>query len=187
MDVIEGIPQTVVDHGVDRLPVAHALAVTRVGQHVRRQGHVFLTAGQNQLGIAATDGLGGQVQRLEARPADLVDGHGGHAFRQACLDDRLTCRVLTAPCCQHLTQKHFIDLIATDTRAGEDILDDMCAEIRGGNASQAATEGAYGGTTGCYDHHILHLNAPVLLRDCLSQLAATMAMPSSGRGAVLLR
>src|SRR5690349_24125075 len=37
--------RSVVDHRVDELPVAHALAVARVRQHVRGEAHVLLAAG----------------------------------------------------------------------------------------------------------------------------------------------
>ncbi len=42
---------------VDQLGVAHAEAVARTVQHVRRGAHVLLAAGDDDLGVAATDAL----------------------------------------------------------------------------------------------------------------------------------
>ncbi len=100
--VVERVPQAVGDHAVDHLGVAHAQAGARGGQDVRRQAHVLHAAGDDYLGIAAADGLGAQVQGLEAGAADLVQGQAWHGVGQAGEDRRLACRVLAAAGSQHL-------------------------------------------------------------------------------------
>ncbi len=74
--LVVDVPQAVDDHRVDHLPVAHALAVARAEQHVRRQAHVLLAAGDDDLVVAVADRLGGEHHRLQAGAADRVDGHG---------------------------------------------------------------------------------------------------------------
>ncbi len=76
------------------LRMAHAQTGARTGQDVGRQAHVLHAAGDDHVGIAATDGLGAQVQGLEARAADLVQGHRGYRMGQAGEDRRLARRVL---------------------------------------------------------------------------------------------
>ena len=72
------VPQAVGDHRVDQLPVAHALAVARVVQHVRRQAHALLAAGDHDLAVAVADRLRGQHHGLQARAAHLVDRQRRH-------------------------------------------------------------------------------------------------------------
>lgn len=81
--VVVGIPQAVVDHRVDHLPVAHALAIARAHHHMRRSAHVLLAAGDDDVRIAATDGLRGQMGGLEARAADLAATQRKPARRSA--------------------------------------------------------------------------------------------------------
>ena len=47
------VPQAVDDHRVDQLRVAHAEAVARARQHVRRGAHVFLAAGDHDFRVTA--------------------------------------------------------------------------------------------------------------------------------------
>ena len=108
--VVERIPQAIADHGVDDLTVAHAQTGAGTGHDVVGQAHVFLAAGDDHLGIAASNGLGPQVQGLEARPANLVQGQCRYRKRQAGLDCRLAGRVLPGTGGQYLTHDHFVDL-----------------------------------------------------------------------------
>jgi hypothetical protein len=92
---VEGVPQTVADHRVDVFQVAHLLALPqRRGMGAHR--HVFLPAGDDDVGVAQHDVLGAQRHGTKARAADLVDAPGRAFLRQACVDMRLTRRVL--PC-----------------------------------------------------------------------------------------
>ncbi|MCY1357854.1 hypothetical protein D9M69_443640 [compost metagenome] len=59
MIVVEGVGQAVMEQGVQDLGVTHAQAGAGTGQDVGCQAHVLLTAGDDHLGVAATDGLDG--------------------------------------------------------------------------------------------------------------------------------
>jgi hypothetical protein len=72
--LLKRAPEAILDHGIDHFPIAHALAVARFRQDVRRQTHVFLTAGDHDAGIAALHGLRRQMHGLQTAAADLVDG-----------------------------------------------------------------------------------------------------------------
>ncbi len=83
---------------------------------MRRLAHAFLTAGNNQLGIAATNGLNRHVHGFEAGTADLVDGDGWHARWQAGINAGLARRVLAAACSENLSHDDFVDLVAGNAR-----------------------------------------------------------------------
>src|SRR5690606_15969682 len=91
--IVEGIPQAIVDHGVDHCPVTHALAVAAVGNNVGRLAHAFLAAGNHHLGVATTDCLDRHVNGLETGAANLVDGHGRHRSGYPSVDGGLARRV----------------------------------------------------------------------------------------------
>jgi hypothetical protein len=76
--LVVDVPQAVDDHRVDELGVAHAEAVARAEQHVRRRAHVLLAAGDDDVGVAAAHRLRGEHHRLQSGPAHDVDRHGGH-------------------------------------------------------------------------------------------------------------
>lgn len=154
--VVEGVPQAVLDHAVDQLRMAHAQAGAGAGHDVGRQAHVLLAAGDDHLGVAAADRLGAQVQGLEAGAADLVQGHGRHADRQAGLDRRLARRVLPGPGGEHLAEDHFVDLAGIETGLFEQAADHRGAQLGGGNAGQRALEAADGGTGSGDDDDVLH-------------------------------
>ncbi len=136
--------------------MAHAQAGAGAGHDVGRQAHVLLAAGDDHLGVAAADRLGAQVQGLEAGAADLVQGHGRHADRQAGLDRRLARRVLPGPGGEHLAEDHFVDLAGIETGLFEQAADYRGAQLGGGNAGQRALEAADGGTGSGDDDDVLH-------------------------------
>ena len=61
---------------------------------MRRTVHVLEAAGDRAIDFAARDLLRGGDDRLAARAADAVYGHGGNADRQAAAERRLPRRVL---------------------------------------------------------------------------------------------
>jgi hypothetical protein len=96
------------------------------------QAHVLLAAGDHDLAVAVAHGLRSQHHGLQARAADLVDGHRRHGLGQAGLDDRLARRVLADAGLQHLAQDDLADLVALEPGALEQLLDDGGAELGAG-------------------------------------------------------
>src|SRR5919109_86471 len=88
------VPQAVDDHGVDHLRVAHAEALARAHQRVRRKAHRLLPAGDHDVGVAVRDRLRAEHRRLEPRAAHLVDRHGGNHLGESGLYRRLPRPVL---------------------------------------------------------------------------------------------
>ena len=156
--VVEGVPQAVLDHGIDQLAVAHALAGTGRRHHVGGLAHVLHAAGDDDVGVAAADRLGAQVQGLEAGAADLVQGHGRYGMRQAGLDRGLAGGVLPGTGGQHVAEDHFIHFAAVEAALLQQALDHGGAQLDGGNAGQGALEAADGGAgSGNYDN-VLHVH-----------------------------
>src|SRR5919108_30145 len=75
MHIIEDIPQPIVDHAVDKLPLAHLLAIARARQYMGSKAHVLLPTGHDQFRITGPDRLHRQSDRLEPAATDLIDRH----------------------------------------------------------------------------------------------------------------
>jgi hypothetical protein len=93
---VEGVPQAVLDHGVDHLVVAHLHAVAQMGA-VRRLAHRLLAAGSDDRGIAGSDLLHAERHGPQAGAAQLVHAPGRALHRDARLDRGLAGRVLACP------------------------------------------------------------------------------------------
>ncbi|MDT4870019.1 hypothetical protein FQZ97_1050770 [compost metagenome] len=128
----------------------------RLRQHVGRQAHVFLAAGNHQFGVAATDRLNSQLHGLEARAADLVQGQGRGSKGQAGLDRRLACRVLAGACGEHLAEDHFIDLRAVQTGFFQQTANHCGTQLGGWNRGQGTLKTANGGTSSGNDYDFVH-------------------------------
>src|SRR5207248_666845 len=87
--MIHGAPQPVLDHRVDDLAVAHAVAQARLIEQVRRVAHALHAAGDDDLRLARVDQERAQVDRFEGGAADLVNAERGYMRGQASLEGRL--------------------------------------------------------------------------------------------------
>ncbi|MCY1525542.1 hypothetical protein D9M68_605230 [compost metagenome] len=116
--------------------MAHAQAGARAGHDIGGQAHVLHAAGDDHLGIAAANCLGAQVQGLEARAADLVEGQRWHRMRQAGEDGGLARGVLSGTCGEHLAEDHFVDVGAVQAGLRKQLADHRGAQFGGGNAGQ---------------------------------------------------
>ena len=67
MVAVEGVPQAVLDHGVDKLEIAHLLTGAQVGG-VRRLAHALLTAGDHDPAVALSDRLIAQRHAQRSEP-----------------------------------------------------------------------------------------------------------------------
>ncbi|MNP34200.1 hypothetical protein D3C76_1274760 [compost metagenome] len=155
--IVEGVPQTVLNHAVDQLRMTHAQTGACLGQDIGAQAHVFLTASDHQLRVTATDGLHGQVNCLQARAADFVQGQGRGGLWQARLDGCLARGVLPGTCAQHLAEDHFIDLAGIDTGLLQQLTNYRGAQVGGGNLGQRSLEAADSSTCCSNDDDFVHV------------------------------
>ena len=154
--LVINIPQAVHDHGIDHLPVAHALAVARVVEHMGRKAHVFLPPGHHDLAVAPRYGLRRQHDGLEARAAHRVDGERWGFLGDTGLHRGLARRILAHASGQHLPHDDFPDLVCGQSRARDGFADHDGAQFRGGCFGQRAAKLAHSGAGGRNDDDVLH-------------------------------
>ena len=138
--LVVDVEQAIGDHRVDQLPVAHSHPVARAGQHVGRQAHAFLAAGDDDLGVAIPDRLRREHHGFQSGAAYRVDGECRHTLRQAALDDGLTRRVLAGAGRQHLAEDQLVDLLAVQLRTLQQRSNDGRAEIGRRRPGEGAAE-----------------------------------------------
>ena len=109
MVIIEDLMETIVDHQVDQLAIAHPLPPSRAWQCVGNTAHGFHTSGEDHIGIATTDGLGGKGNRLDTRGAELVDGGGAGLLGDPCPDHCLASTVLSQAGSKDIAHDDLID------------------------------------------------------------------------------
>ena len=79
MIIIHGAPDAVFDHDIGEVEVTHFFASAQVGG-VGGEAHILLPSCDDALAIATLNGLCRHSDGAQARPADLIDGHGGFAL-----------------------------------------------------------------------------------------------------------
>ncbi len=84
---VEGVPQAVLDHGVDQLEAAHLGAAAQI-LRVRGHAHGLLAAGDHDLGVAVEQRLIAERDGAQAGAAELVDAPGRAFHRNAGGDRR---------------------------------------------------------------------------------------------------
>jgi hypothetical protein len=123
---------------------------------IRGHAHVVHTAGHENFGIAALDGLGGQHHRLERGTADLVDGDGLDFLRQFGLDRGLFGRILAIATGKDHAHDALIDNFSINTGPFHGFPDDMGPEIRGAETAQGAAETGQGAAHRTDDDRCFH-------------------------------
>ena len=152
---VDGAPQSVLEHGVEELDVAHLGAVAQV-RDVGRLAHALLAAGDDDVGVAQLDGLVAQRDAAQAGATELVDLVGGALDRDAGLDRRLARRVLAGAGGQDLTQDRLVDLLGVDFGPLHRFLDRHGAQIGRGDARKSPVERADRRTRRPGDDHFCH-------------------------------
>ena len=131
VEVVDDVPQPVVDHVVLDRPRPHAVAEARLLEVIGCGAHVLHAAGHHHVGVPGLDGLGGEHHGLECRTADLVDGESLHLPGHLGEDGRLLGRVLAVAAGQHLAHDDLVHRRLVDPRPLDGRLDDDGAELGG--------------------------------------------------------
>ena len=159
--VVERIPQAVLDHGVDKLLVAHAGAPAGVGSGIRSGAHVLGAAADDDIGVAGEDGAASLNDGLHTGAADHTDGIGGDGIGETGAHADLTGDVLTETGGQDAAEHQLIDILGSDIRALEGFLHDDGAELSGRGVLQGTAEGTDSGTAAVDDVQFFHLTSPL--------------------------
>ena len=138
--ILERAPETVVEHRVDRLPIAKFPALAHARQQIGSTAHALHAAGDDHLGIFGADRLIGQHHGLQSRTANFVHAHRRHRRRQFSREGRLPGRGLTDTGRQDVTQNHIVDLVDVDAGAAQHFGDDRRRQFRSGEVRQSPLE-----------------------------------------------
>ena len=156
MYVIERVPETVVDHEVDHLRVAHARAGACARHRVRRGRHRLESACERNFDLARPDQYVGEMHRVQARQANLVKGDRGDRHRDAAGDGRLARRDLTLTTLKDLAHQDVVDLLAGEAGSTESFCDCEAAELHAGEARKRSLELPDRGARTCDDDRLCH-------------------------------
>ncbi len=133
-------PQAVVDGRVDDGAVAEPVAGARLRQQVGRHVHALHAAGHDEVGVAGTNGRCAHHHRLQPGAADLVDGRGADALRQAGPQGSLAGRRLADARLEDLAHDRLVDILRGDPSALHGGADGSGAQLDGRRGGQPATE-----------------------------------------------
>ena len=158
-DLVDGAEQAVVHHRVDQGTVAHAVALTGLGQQVGRLGHRLHAAGHDDVGLARLDVEIGEVDGVDAREAHLVDGGGRDAERDAGVDRRLAGCHLAGAGQQHLAHEDVVDLLGREPGPLERGRDGEAAELGRLEPGERTRELADGRPCAREDHRTSHTSS----------------------------
>ncbi len=138
--VVERVGEAVGGGVVEHLDAAVRPALARAGHEQRRLGHRLLAAGHDDGCLAEADQPRGIRDGDEARQADLVDGGGGHAPRDAGRDGGLLGGVLAGAGLEHLAHDHGVDVVGGDPGLLERAADRHGAELHRRLAREVAVD-----------------------------------------------
>ena len=156
---VEGVQQSVLQHRVDELEVAHLGAAAHIGG-VRRLRHRFLAARDDDVGVAVGDLLHADGDRAQARAAELVQPPGCLLLRDARRHRGLAGRVLALAGSEDLPEDDLVDLAGVDLRTLERRLDRHRPELVRRGVGEGAVERADRGAGRTNDHNVTsgHVN-----------------------------
>ena len=145
--VIEGAGEPVEHHRVHHGLVANAVPRPGARQQVGRVRHRLHAARDDDVGFAGTNHQVRQVDGLQARETDLVDGGGVDAHGNAGLHGRLAGGDLALAGQDDLTHQDRVHARGVDPGLVEGALDGGAAEVLGTQGGEGPREFSDGGAT----------------------------------------
>ena len=117
--ILKRTPESVVEHRVDRLPIAEFPSLSHASQQIGSTAHALHAAGDDDLGVAGADRLVGQHDGFQPRATHLVHARRGHGRRQSGGQGGLPGRCLPNAGRQNVPQNHFVDPPDIDSNTAE--------------------------------------------------------------------
>ena len=152
MPVTVCVHQAVDQIRVFELVLAEREARAETAREVWRVRHGLHPARNDEARLTRSDLRRREHDRLQARPADLVDRRARDGVRYPCAKAGLPRRLLTHACLHHVSHEHFVDLFCLHACPLERAPDRDGPELRGGQRRQAAEEGADRSPGSAEDH-----------------------------------
>src|SRR6266704_351529 len=140
MKIFVSVPEAVVDHRVDELSIADAVAGSRLRQKIGTVGHGLHPARHYNFRFTKLHGLRGQRDSFEAGTANFIDGHGGNAGMAAAFERCLPRGILAEPRLYNVAENSFVNLLCLEARAADGFRDDLAAEFGSGESGETALE-----------------------------------------------
>ena len=104
-----------------------------------------MPAGHHDVGVPGPDHLVGQVDGVQTREADLVDGVGRHREGDPALDRGLAGRDLALAGLEDLAHEHVVHLVGREPGPLQGLGDGESAQLHGGEAGEGPGQLADGG------------------------------------------
>ena len=152
---VEGIGETIADHGVLKGARIHAIAETSLVEQVRGGGHVFHATDDHDFGVAVIDHGGRHIEGLEAGAAEVIQCRSGHLIGETGISGRLTGRILAEAGLDDVAEEHFVNLFGFDPGAFQGFPNDNFTELDGGNVGERAAKFANSCAAGAEDSDIV--------------------------------
>src|SRR6266704_3004410 len=140
MKIFVSVPEAVVDHRVDELSIADAVAGAGLRQKIGTVGHGLHPARHYNFRFTKLHGLRGQRDSFEAGTANFIDGHGGNAGMAAAFERCLPRGILAEPRLYNVAENSFVNLLCLEARAADGFRDDLAAEFGSGESGETALE-----------------------------------------------
>ena len=86
MIIVECIPKSILDHGVNQNTIVHSVTIAALLDCVRSHGHVLSTTCDYDVSIACFDHLCSHVDGIQTGTADNIDGNSRNFNRKAGLN-----------------------------------------------------------------------------------------------------
>ena len=137
----ERVVQSVAQHAVVDLDIAHALTPAPTGHEVRRLIHVFHSTGDGGVDMAEPDLLRRRCDCLRTRAADAINGHRGHGDGNTAVDRGLTRRIHAGSGLDDIAHHHAADAPGIEARAPQRLANHRSAQLGGWRGFQCAVEG----------------------------------------------
>src|SRR6266567_1865774 len=150
--VLIPVPQAVVDHGVDKLSIAEAVAGSRLLQKIGAVGHRFHAAGHYDFRFAQLDRLCRKRDGFQAGAADFVDGHRSDTRLATSLQRGLARGILAEAGLDDVAHDDFVDLPRFEIGAANGFGHDFGSEFGGGESGKATLKFADGRADGGNNH-----------------------------------
>ena len=151
----EGVVETVHQHRIEDLSVAHAVAPAAGAHEIGGTVHVLHAAGHRAVDETEHDLLSRARDRLRTRPANAVDRQRRNTDRDAAMDGRLSGRVHFVAGLDHVAHDDRTDIAGRQFRALKRGADGHGAEIDRRRILQRAAVCADGGAHGRTDYDFL--------------------------------
>ena len=144
--IVEGAPESVVNHGIDERSIPQAKSLARVSEEERGATHAFHSSCDDDFRVTGADGLGGEHGGLKARAANLVDRQSRDGGRESGFECGLTSGGLAESGGEDVSHDDIFDRSGSDASAAQGFTDGDGSEFGCGEGAERAEKFSDGST-----------------------------------------